>query len=235
MEIGMPAKGATKCKDCAGADCAICHGKGWLLPGECEHFDPADEAAEAVESASTEATATATPSGNPVAPPAESGEEPGWGWWTVYAKQKEWLDVATEAVPFPGPDSIPHADSPLPVLADALQRAGGALAYLNANQGLLKGRAYALKEVFEASMSAAKGRLPHDKTLTTETAREGAVYNDPDVGERLRDTRKRLIEIQTCIHSQDGLIKAYEHVWATISRLMTAQLGEAEMTTNRTN
>jgi hypothetical protein len=164
---------------------------------------------------------------------ASAEDSPGWGWQDCYDRQKEWLDEALQHVPWPDETIIPSWEAPLPALREALQRITGSLTYLNANQGLLRGRSKALKDVFESAMSAAKGRIPANEKLTTEAAREGWVFNS-DIGEALRDTRRRYIEIETCIISQDGLIRAYQAAWDGVSRMLSASLGEVELATSRT-
>ena len=162
----------------------------------------------------------------------DSPASPPWGWWSVYDKQREWLDDVLRHIPWPDEKALPPIDQMTNVTASKLlQEFGGYLAYLNANQGLLIGRSHALKEVFEASMAATKGRLSGD--YKTEAAKEQAALNDPDVGEALREAKRRHIEIEACILSQKGMIAAYERLWETVSRQITLSIGEARLATDR--
>jgi hypothetical protein len=157
-------------------------------------------------------------------------EGPEWGWWSVYDKQATWLEEALRHIPWP--EALPPAEALTGILSSKLlQEFGSYLAYLHANQGLLQGRAYALKEVYENAMMAQKDKLRGK--YATETARESAVLSLPGIGEALRDAKRRHIEIEACIISQKGLISAYEKLWETISRQITAAGNEMRLATER--
>lgn len=160
----------------------------------------------------------------------------GWGWWTAYDKQTEWLHEVNKHVPWPD-ENILRPSSGAEVSQDELHakllQFGGYLTYLLSNQGVLKGRAKALKETFESAMSATKAKSKLVKSAS-EAQREAEAFSDPDVGEALRDTKRRQIEIETCIETQDGLIRAYDAAWKTCSRLLTGTIAEMDLASGRT-
>lgn len=253
----MPPKGSTKCKDCNGkgiiggdvegeADdipCPCCHGKGYAIDGECEHSSPEPGITSGGLQTMIQETVTTLSASDAVrsddsAPKAVGPVEiRGWGWWSAYDKQMQWLAEVEAHILFPSEQYTKGiSEAPPSIIASRLEDAGGALTYLHAQQGLLEGRSHALKEVFENGMNAAKGRIPASAKLTSEAAKESWVYaNMPDIGEALRETKRRHIEIETCVKSQAGLIRAYTAAWETISRVLTATLGELSLATGRGN
>jgi hypothetical protein len=161
-------------------------------------------------------------------------EHAGWGWWSVYAKMEEFHAEVSKYVPFP---EAPERVLPVGVftteqLREMLQRFGGYLVYLYANQGHLKGRRNALKDIYGKAVAANKARSQLPKSAS-EAARETELLSDPEIGHLLRDTQRRLIEIEACIEHQDGLIRAYDIAWKTISRQLSGEIAEMELTTSR--
>lgn len=166
-----------------------------------------------------------------------------WGWWTAWEEQQRFVDELHRTIPMPN-DILPPIHTLTPAqLQDLLQRFGGALTNLYAQYGILEGKAHALDATFRNAMTAAKFRAEQrlrdakvPRADITEGRKEQEALSDPDIGEALREVKRRSIELETCVPVVKRYIDAYEIAWRTISRQMTGQQAEMELErSGRTN
>ncbi len=165
--------------------------------------------------------------------PAEAPEAAPWGWWTVFTQQAEFR--ARLAVELPSIDDCHDlSEASNGELTDRLGRMGAALGYLHSNQGAMLGQLRALKETFETATDTAKARLPRGeiKGTTTEAAKLQMVLAG-DHSEVLRDLRKRIITLEACTSAQDGMLRAYQTAWETLSRALTSRTAEMALDSRR--
>jgi len=236
----LPA-GKKVCEECQGAgnvahssaydnaemdfeQCEVCDGKGFVR-------EEAEEAAPATP-IGQEPQEAPEPDAYPVVVP----ETKPWGWWTAWEEQQRFVDELHRTIPMPN-DILPPIHTLTPAqLQDLLQRFGGALTNLYAQYGILEGKAHALDATFRNAMTAAKFRAEQrlrdakvPRADVTEGRKEQEALSDPDIGEALREVKRRSIELETCVPVVKRYIDAYEIAWRTISRQMTGQQAEMEL------
>lgn len=147
----------------------------------------------------------------------------GWGWWSCFKTQDEWV----RGIGIPIPDHNILSDISDSQLGPMLQRFGGYVAFLEAQLGLLAGRRTALKEAYAAAVAVQTANLEGG----TEKAKEAQVLSE---SETLRQTKRLFIETDMLYESANGLCKAYTSAWSTISRIVTIRVSEQETMPRRT-
>ena len=143
--------------------------------------------------------------------------------------RREWLDNRVRFANL----SLPSMEAlSLSALQQWLQVLGGALTYLQAEQGSSKARAKGLQEEYDLKLARAKGALEDLPKSASEAQKEAKVLASDT---NLWEVRWKQVEADAIVAMQDGYIRAFDKAWDTISRQITALTREMEQTTGRTN
>lgn len=152
----------------------------------------------------------------------------GWGWWTVFKNQQEFINGL--GIPLPSPDTLPGAgDLTDETLREMLQRFGGYVVYLEGVMGNLAGRITALRDSLSTAVLVETAQL-EDVRGATEKAKEARVMADSEL---LRRTKRMLIEEEALSAVVRGIRDAYKQAYDTVSRQVTLRSIEAGVTSNR--
>ena len=245
--------GRKLCEECSGAgnvghamtsdnmdmdfeQCETCDGKGFVSETPQEVL-PATPSGQEPEEAAEPESYPADQYPKTAVVHVEYPEKKPWGWWTAWEEQQRFVDELHHSTPMPRDILPPDVSTLTPAdLQNLLQRFGGALTNLYAQYGILEGKAHALDATFRNAMTAAKfkaeQRLREQKVPRadiTEGRKEQEALSDPDIGEALREVKRRSIEMETCVPVVKRYIDAYEIAWRTVSRQMTGQQAEMEI------
>lgn len=154
----------------------------------------------------------------------------GWGWWSVFAAMEDVEHQLEQLMPNPGKHTlIERGKEYTPQeLESLLQDFGGYLSLLHVMLGKNAGSAHALKQGYNASIQV--GLANQEAKQGSVTAREGELLAD---NELLKQTKRMQIQSESIMEMLKGWVDAYENAWNTVSRMITVQMGEAAMSTNR--
>jgi len=133
----------------------------------------------------------------------------GWGWWSCFKTQDDWIRQV--GIPVPGHDLLNDTSN----LYELLQRFGGYVSFLEAQIGLISGRRNALKNAYEAGMAVRTASLDG-----SEKSKEAQVLAD---SETMRQARRMYIEADMIHETAKGMCASYQRAWETASRLITLQ------------
>lgn len=153
-------------------------------------------------------------------PMSELVKHRGWGWWSAFKTQQEWL--AQSGIPVPGHNLIPTDPAQL---RPALQEFGSYVSWLEAQIGLIEGRKNALKQAYDVAVLVDSAGVK-DNTKASEKSKEAQILAK---SETLRATKRLQIENETLLYTARGLCAAYQRAWETVSRLITLQVSETEL------
>lgn len=163
----------------------------------------------------------------PLIPLAKIKDHMGWGWWTVFKNQEEFL--ANLGIPLPSHETLPIFEDLLPQqLGDLLQKFGGYVTYLEPIIGGMTGRQIALKDGLAAAILVESAKLDDGKK--TEKAKEAQIVAG---SETLRRTKRMLIEQEALLATAKGIRDAYKQAYDTISRQISLKALEVELATSR--
>lgn len=148
-------------------------------------------------------------------------ENRGWGWWTAFEKQVEWIsNLNLQEVNQEQLKGFEEAG--VDELTKALQWYGSWLGYLEAQVGVLLGRHVALKEGYESGLNVAMASL-ESGTAKTIKEKEGYVLASNVL---LRQARYQLIETEVLLETARKHRDAFKTWWDTLSRIISVRLGE---------
>lgn len=165
-------------------------------------------------------------------PIAKLVEGRGWGWWSVYKRLDSFEKELENLVPHPGKQRLIDVNKTYTTveLRNMLQAFGSYLSTLHHMEGMIEGQCHALKEGFKTGLQVAVSE--HESKNSTVSGKEGEVISKNDL---LKQTRRMQIDQEACLAVVKGWRESYEQAWATVSRLITLELGEAELATGRHN
>jgi hypothetical protein len=143
----------------------------------------------------------------------------GWGWWSCFKTQDEWL--GSIGIPIPDHQVLNDTSN----LYELLQRFGGYIAFLETQIGLLAGRRNALKSAYEAAVAVRTSEL-----TGSEKSKEAQVLSE---SETIRQTKRIYIETDMLYETAKGLCASYQRAWETCSRLATIQSMESNISPRR--
>jgi len=153
----------------------------------------------------------------------------GWGWWTVFKDidaieielEREMLNPAKARL-------IEHNREYTPVeLRGLLQLFGSNLAILHAIQAKTDAQGYALDESFKVGMKIAIKEIPGGDTIAS---KEGTILQQNAL---FKQTKRMAINHESVLITIKGWVKAYEAAYTAVSRMLSMDLGEMEMTSVR--
>jgi len=157
-------------------------------------------------------------------------EREGWGWWTVFNKIDEFEKELSRLVP--NPDHILNTNKEYTPneLRDLLQRFGSYLSTLHNLEGKMEAQSHAVKEGYKAGMSVAVAKS--ESKATSVSGKENEVLANNEI---FKDAKRMQIDYECQLLLLKGWRQAYEQGWATVSRLITITIGEANLQTSRYN
>lgn len=146
----------------------------------------------------------------------------GWGWWSCFKSQDEWLRGIGIPVPdhriLEGASGAKAAD-----LTPLLQKFGGYVAFLESQVGLLAGRRNALKSAYDAAVLVHTAEI---EEKASEKAKEAQVLAG---SETLRQTKRLYIESDMLYETAKGMCEGYVKAYEAVSRIISVRLAEMEL------
>lgn len=159
-------------------------------------------------------------------------ENQDWGWWTVFKRLDEFELDLEKLVPNPGKQrliDLDHEYTPAE-LRELLQRFGSYLASLHNLEGKIEGQCHALREGFKNGIAIAVANS--ESKTSTITGKEAEVLAS---NELFKQTKRMQIDHEATLLVIKGWRQAYEQAWATVSRIISLNLGEVQLQTGRHN
>lgn len=146
----------------------------------------------------------------------------GWGWWSCFKTQDDWLKEL--GIPVPDHHVLDEAaQASATQLTPLLQRYGGYVAFLETQVGLLEGRMGALEQAYKAAIavhSADIGEKMSEKAKESQILAHNAT---------LKQTRRLQIETEMLYKTAKGMCEGYQRAYEAVSRIVSVRLGEMEL------
>lgn len=146
----------------------------------------------------------------------------GWGWWSCFMTQDEWL----KAIEIPVPDHKlldELAGKEAQDLTTFLERFGGYVAFLEVQVGILAGKRNALKNAYDGAVMRHTGMI--DEKMS-EKAKEAQVLAE---NETIRQTKRLYIETDMLYETAKGMCEGYVKAYEAVSRVVSVRLAEMEL------
>jgi len=150
----------------------------------------------------------------------------GWGWWSCFKTQDEWLQNI--GVPIPTHkllDNAAHCSAAQ--LTPLLQEYGAYVGFLEAQVGLLLGRRGALKSAYDAAVMVHSAQA---ETTGTGKDKEGQALLE---SETLRQTKRLFIETDMLYETAKGMCTGYVKAYEAVSRIISVRIAEMELSPRR--
>lgn len=149
-------------------------------------------------------------------------EKRGWGWWSCFKTQDEWLRGI--GVPVPNHDTLSDvAGKSAADLTPLLQKFGGYVAFLETQVGLLAGRRNALKNAYDAAVLVHTAQI---EEKASEKSKEAQVLAS---SETLKQTKRLYIETDMLYETARGMCEGYVKAYEAVSRVVSVRLAEMEL------
>lgn len=150
----------------------------------------------------------------------------GWGWWSCFKTQDEWLRGI--GVPLPDHNTLAEVSGKSAAdLTVLLQRFGGYIAFLEAQVGLLAGRRNALESAYKAAVMVHAAEL---EGKASEKSKEAQVLAE---SETLKQTKRLYIETDMLYETARGMCEGYVKAYEAVSRVVSVRLAEMELSPRR--